>query len=121
MSDWTNLQNGKKHFLITGGAGFIGTNLADCLMSQGKPVLILDDLSRPGSDKNLEWLAAKHSPLLKFEFCDIRNFERVRACVHGAAAVFHFAAQVAVTHSLTNPQHDFEVNAKGTLNVLEAM
>ena len=118
---WANLPNGKRHILITGGAGFIGTNLADRLLSQGLNVIVLDDLSRPGSDKNLEWLADKHGSLLRFEHCDVRNFDSLRARVHGASVVFHFAAQVAVTDSLLRPRHDFDVNAKGTLNLLEAI
>lgn len=109
----------REHVLITGGAGFIGTNLADRLLSSGRPVLIYDDLSRPGSELNVEWLREKHGDSLQVEIADIRNRETLRAAVRSAHQVFHFAAQVAVTTSLTDPLHDFEVNVGGTLNVLE--
>jgi CDP-paratose 2-epimerase len=107
--------------LITGGAGFIGTNLADRLMSSGCPVLIYDNLSRRGSEINLDWLARKHGALLHAEVADVRDSAALRAAVREAKAVVHFAAQVAVTDSVVNPRNDFEVNAAGTLNVLEAI
>jgi len=107
--------------LITGGAGFIGSNLAERLLSSGHPVLIFDNLSRSGVENNLEWLFASHGNLLRFEQQDVRNFSALRLAAREAAAVFHFAAQVAVTDSLTDPRQDFEVNALGTLNLLEAL
>jgi len=107
--------------LVTGGAGFIGTNLADRLLSAGRRVRILDNLSRPGVESNLEWLQRKHGGRVAFELADVREAEAVRRAVRGAAAVFHFAAQVAVTTSLVDPLTDFEVNARGTVNVLEAV
>src|SRR3982751_3504411 len=107
--------------LITGGAGFIGTNLADQLLSCGQRVLLLDNLSRQGVENNLRWLLEKHPGLVDFELSDIRDAIAVRQAVREASAVFHFAAQVAVTSSLTAPMHDFDVNARGTLNVLEAI
>jgi CDP-paratose 2-epimerase len=109
------------HVLITGGAGFIGTNLAHRLLSAGTPVLIYDDLSRPGVEHNVAWLRQEHGSQLQVEIADIRNAEAVRAAVRSASQVFHFAAQVAVTTSLTDPRHDFEVNVGGTLNLLEAL
>lgn len=115
------LSVGKGQVLITGGAGFIGTNLADRLLSAGHKVLLFDNLSRRGSETNLAWLAAKHGSLLQFEKGDVRNFQGVRRAVRGASVVFHFAAQVAVTASLANPRYDFEVNAGGTLQLLEAI
>jgi CDP-paratose 2-epimerase len=107
--------------LITGGAGFIGTNLADRLLSSGQRVLIFDDLSRPGVEKNLHWLTEKHRDLLEFEVGDIRDPIAVRRVVRHAKTVFHFASQVAVTTSLVEPMRDFDINAHGTLNVLEAI
>jgi CDP-paratose 2-epimerase len=106
--------------LITGGAGFIGTNLADRLLSQGAPVLVFDDLSRPGVERNLEWLRTKHSARLQVEIADIRDASAVRRVVERADRIFHLAAQVAVTTSLVDPVRDFEINVRGTLNVLEA-
>ena len=106
--------------LITGGAGFIGTNLADRLLSQGAPVLVLDDTSRAGVERNLTWLRARHHGRLQVEIADIRDLSAVRRAVDRADRIFHFAAQVAVTTSLVDPLRDFEINARGTLNVLEA-
>src|SRR4051812_45938262 len=106
--------------LITGGAGFIGTNLAQRLLAGGKPRRNFGNLSRAGVERNLAWLEARHASQLEVEIADVRNSERVNAAMKDVTQVFHFAAQVAVTSSLTEPQHDFEVNARGTLNVLEA-
>jgi len=109
-----------KH-LVIGGAGFIGSNLSDSLLSSGESVTILDNLSRLGSQKNLEWLQSKHQNL-KFIKADIVNDqETLNQAVKSADRIYHLAAQVAVTTSVTNPRHDFEVNALGTLNVLEAL
>jgi CDP-paratose 2-epimerase len=110
-----------RYSLITGGAGFIGTNLAQRLLSKGESVLILDNLSRPGVEKNLTWLREQYGDRLKIQQADVRNLHAVRQAVQQASQVFHFAAQVAVTTSLTNPIEDFEVNARGTLNLLEAL
>jgi CDP-paratose 2-epimerase len=107
--------------LITGGAGFIGTNLAHRLASDGERVLIYDNLSRPGAERNLRWLLDNYGSRVQVEFADIRNPYALRRAVHHAKQVFHFAAQVAVTTSLANPRHDFDVNALGTLNLLEAL
>jgi CDP-paratose 2-epimerase len=107
--------------LISGGAGFIGTNLAHRLLSEGTPVLVLDNLSRPGVDRNLEWLCDTHGSLVKMDIADVRNAGAVRRAVAEASQVFHFAAQVAVTSSVVDPVTDFEINARGTLNVLEAI
>ncbi len=110
----------EKVVVITGGAGFIGSNLADALLSQGERVLVLDNLSRPGTEKNLRWLVSHHPKLLQVEIGDVRDAEVVRRAVKRAHTVFHLAAQVAVTSSLSDPEHDFAVNILGTLNVLEA-
>jgi CDP-paratose 2-epimerase len=122
-SDLRNRTNGhhRGHVLITGGAGFIGTNLADRLLSSDRQVLIYDDLSRPGSERNVAWLRASHGARLQVEIADVRNRDALRAAVRAAEQVFHFAAQVAVTTSLTDPLHDFEVNVGGTVNLLEAI
>ncbi|HEX6940810.1 MAG TPA: GDP-mannose 4,6-dehydratase [Longimicrobiales bacterium] len=106
--------------VITGGAGFIGSNLADVLLHAGERVIIYDNLSRPGTEKNLRWLVQRHPKALEVELADIRDAERVGRVVRRAHTVYHLAAQVAVTSSLTDPGHDFTVNAKGTLNVLQA-
>jgi CDP-paratose 2-epimerase len=107
--------------LITGGAGFIGTNLADRLLSEGQRVLIFDNLSRAGVERNLQWLQDQHGPLLEYENGDVRDADAIRGCVRRASAIFHFAAQVAVTTSLVDPITDFEINARGTLNILEEL
>jgi CDP-paratose 2-epimerase len=106
--------------LITGGAGFVGSNLANRLLGTGQPVLILDNLSRPGVEQNLAWLRDVHGSKLEVAIADVRDRKEVLAAVSRAHTVFHFAAQVAVTTSLEDPQADFEINAQGTLNVLEA-
>lgn len=120
MSKGGDKAGDRKTVLITGGAGFIGTNLADKLASSGRRVRVLDNLSRPGVEKNLAWLRETHGERIQFEKGDVRDPFAVRRAMAGAEAVFHFAAQVAVTTSLEDPVHDFEVNARGTVNVLEA-
>ncbi|GAC1650669.1 MAG: GDP-mannose 4,6-dehydratase [Herpetosiphon sp.] len=107
-----------KH-LITGGAGFIGCNLADAFLAAGEQVTILDNLSRPRTDQNLQWLRERHATV-GFVEADIRDAAAVAAAVNGHDVVFHLAGQVAVTTSVMDPRSDFEVNALGTLNVLEA-
>jgi CDP-paratose 2-epimerase len=107
-------------FLITGGAGFIGSNLSDALLSDGETVTIFDNLSRPGSRHNLDWLRGKHQSGLDVIAADIRDPAALQAAIAGIDCVVHLAAQVAVTTSILNPREDFEVNALGTLNVLEA-
>ena len=106
--------------LITGGAGFVGTNLADRLLRAGRRVRVLDDLSRAGVERNLRWLERAHGDRLQVEVADLRDAGAVRRSVRGAGEIFHFAAQVAVTTSLVDPREDFSINALGTLNVLEA-
>lgn len=106
--------------LITGGAGFIGCNLAHRLLGTGRRVRILDNLSRPGVEQNLQWLREQYGELLQATAADVRDPVAVSRAVAGCAHVFHFAAQVAVTTSLDDPREDFLVNAQGTLNVLEA-
>ncbi|MEA2790974.1 MAG: CDP-paratose 2-epimerase, partial [Acetobacteraceae bacterium] len=110
-----------KPLLIFGGAGFVGSNLADTVMSGGEDVIVFDNLSRPGVERNLNWLATRHGNRLHAVLGDLRDSVAVEAAVADAAAVVHLAAQVAVTASLTDPLEDFTVNAQGTLTILEAI
>jgi CDP-paratose 2-epimerase len=107
--------------LITGGCGFIGTNLAHALLQQGRSVLIYDNLSRAGVEANAHWLRDTHGDRVEIIVGDTRDASMLKAAVDRAGQVFHFAAQVAVTTSLVDPVHDFDVNARGTLNLLEAI
>jgi CDP-paratose 2-epimerase len=106
--------------LITGGAGFIGSNLANHFLNKGEEVVILDNLSRAGVARNLDWLSATHGNR-RFTCLqeDIRDAHAVADAVASADVIYHLAAQVAVTTSVEEPRCDFEVNALGTLNVLE--
>ena len=106
---------------ITGGAGFIGSNSADHFLNQGHQVTIYDNLSRPGAQLNLDWLRGRHGDRLSFVRGDIRDFDNLSAAIQGAGAVLHLASQVAVTTSVENPREDFEINALGTFNVVEAV
>jgi len=106
--------------LITGGAGFIGSNLAQRLIRQGQQVVIYDNLSRQGADKNLAWLQAEHGAGFTMLLADIRDAEALRRAAADVEIIYHLASQVAVTSSVQDPRHDFEVNALGTFNVLEA-
>jgi CDP-paratose 2-epimerase len=107
--------------LVTGGAGFIGSNLVNYLIDNGWEVILYDNLSRRGTDENLKWLKKRNkSKKLKVEIKDIRDFKSLKKQVEKADAVFHLAAQVAVTQAIKNPREDFEINALGSLNVLEA-
>jgi CDP-paratose 2-epimerase len=107
--------------LITGGAGFIGCNLADYHLLQGDDVVVFDDLSREGAQKNLDWLHERHDAML-FVQGDVRDYEDVRNSISADVdRVYHMAGQVAVTTSVQDPRKDFEVNALGTFNVLEAV
>ena len=106
--------------LITGGAGFIGSNLVHRLVREGHRVVVYDDLSRTGTDKNVAWLRAEHGDLWTLIQADIRDSESLRSAASGADVIYHLASQVAVTTSVQDPRHDFEVNAVGTFNVLEA-
>lgn len=112
---------GRRPVLVTGGAGFIGSNLADRLAQEGHDVLVLDALSRPGVERNLVRLLERHPRRLTAVTADIRDAEATAQAAHVARAVFHLAAQVAVTSSLSDPAHDFDVNLRGTLMLLEAL
>jgi CDP-paratose 2-epimerase len=109
--------------LITGGAGFIGCNLAQRLLERGHDVTIFDNLSRPRTQHNLDWLhslAGGTGGSLRFIQGDVRDAEALSAATPDAEAIFHLAGQVAVTTSVQDPLNDFTINALGTLNVLEA-
>ena len=106
---------------ITGGAGFVGCNSADHFLKQGHEVVIFDNLSRKGGDSNLRWLQEHHHEGLTFVQGDIRHYDSLAVAIPGAEVVLHLAAQVAVTTSVVNPREDFEINALGTFNVLEAV
>ena len=106
--------------LITGGAGFIGCNLAARLASDGVDVTVLDALARPGVERNLAWLQRTYGERIEAVRADVRDDAAVQQAAAGSDVVFHLAAQVAVTTSLVEPIDDFEINVRGTLNVLEA-
>jgi len=106
--------------LITGGAGFIGCNLAHRLIAEGHDVVVYDDLSRRGTEQNLAWLRAEHGSRWTLVRADVRDFETLCAAAAPAEIIYHLASQVTVTTSVQDPRHDFEVNALGTFNVLEA-
>ncbi len=110
-------------WLITGGCGFIGSNLADVLLRKGEQVILLDNLSRVGSTENLEWLRSLHGTDWAFVQADIRDADAVEKLIRefSPKAIAHLAGQVAMTTSIQNPRMDFEVNAMGTLNVLESV
>ena len=106
--------------LITGGAGFIGCNLADACIRAGHQVTLFDNLSRRGSEANLAWLRERHGEGFAFARGDIRDDAAVLEAAAGQGAIYHLAAQTAVTTSVSDPRTDFEINALGTLNLLEA-
>ncbi|WP_081689167.1 NAD-dependent epimerase/dehydratase family protein [Inquilinus limosus] len=112
---------GLRPVLVTGGAGFIGCNLADRLARDGHHVLVLDALARPGVERNLDWLRRTHPGRISAVIDDLRNGDAVAAAARKVQAVFHLAGQVAVTTSLDDPWTDFEVNIAGTLRLLEAL
>ncbi|HYL36152.1 MAG TPA: GDP-mannose 4,6-dehydratase [Bryobacteraceae bacterium] len=108
--------------IITGGAGFIGSNAASRYLRRGHRVVLVDNLCREGVERNLEWL--RPQGFLEFVRLDIRDSSEVARLFRehrDADQVLHLAAQVAVTTSVAEPRADFEVNALGTLNILEAM
>jgi CDP-paratose 2-epimerase len=110
-----------KNLLITGGAGFIGVNAAIAFARDGWKVTVLDNLSRTGAATNLEWLRGQAD--IQFVKCDIRDWIALDSTFkeNKYGAILHLAAQVAVTTSISNPREDFEINALGTFNLLEAV
>lgn len=130
------MKNTKQTILITGGAGFIGVNAANYFANNNWQVIVVDNLSRKGTDINLSWLLAQHqnnqavgaqsdssSMGLLFEKADIRDAAKMAQLLkqYQPQVVLHLAAQVAVTTSVTNPREDFDINALGSFNVLEAI
>lgn len=112
------------HVIVTGGAGFIGSNVSAAFLRDGQRVTVFDSLARPGSERNLDWLQSLASPgRLRFVSGDIRDADAVRAVVADPDVhiVYHFAAQTAVTYSLVEPREDLAVNLFGTHNVLESV
>jgi CDP-paratose 2-epimerase len=109
----------KNHILITGGAGFIGSNLAERLIAMGERVMIYDSLSRDGVDANLDRLTTLHPAGISVLIADLRDHDALAFAVEHARAVFHLAAQVAVTTSLEAPEEDFAVNCQSTVKLLE--
>lgn len=107
--------------LITGGCGFLGSNLAADALARGDELLVFDNLSRSGSRANLEWLQKQGK--FMFEHGDIRNQNDITRVVQSfkPEAVFHLAGQVAMTTSIANPRMDFEINVLGSHNLLEAV
>ncbi len=107
--------------LITGGAGFIGSNYASRCISRGDKIIIFDNLSRAGSKRNLAWLEDTYGKgSFDLVVGDVRDANAIQAAARNANRILHLAAQVAVTTSVTDPRNDFEINAQGTFNTLEA-
>jgi CDP-paratose 2-epimerase len=115
------LARGVRAKVVIGGAGFLGANLADALLPDGEDVIVFDNLSRDGVQSNLAWLKANHADRVHAVVADLRNDTAVGEVLADADAVFHLAAQVAVTTSIDDPAEDFAVNAQGTLTVLETL
>jgi len=108
-------------YLVTGGCGFVGSNIASRLIGRGDDVAIFDDLSRAGSESNLRWLRSLGTA--EFVRGDIRNTNDVEGMIRRIrpAVIFHLAGQVAMTTSLNDPRKDFEINVLGSVNLLEAV
>ena len=107
--------------LVTGGAGFIGSHAAHRFLSRGDEVIVYDNLSRRGGRSNLAWLAAQHGrDAVNLIEADVRDADRLAEAARGIDVIIHLAGQVTVTTSVTDPRGDFEDNALGTFNALEA-
>src|SRR5947209_13211552 len=110
-----------KKVLITGGSGFVGSNLAHGVIEAGNDVTIFDNLWRPGSERNLAWLRSAHGESgFRFLEGDVRDADSLMNAAVGAQVIYHTAGQTAVTTSVVNPREDFEINALGTFTALEA-
>lgn len=111
----------KRHYLVTGGAGFIGSNYVHRLLERGEKVTVFDNLSRGGAKRNLEWLHKTFGDgAFNLVVGDTRDAAAITEAAKDADAIFHLAGQVAVTTSVIDPRDDFESNALGTFNTLEA-
>jgi CDP-paratose 2-epimerase len=111
-----------KNYLVTGGAGFIGSNYVHRLLERGEAVTIYDNLSRAGGSKNLAWLKEKFGEgSSRLIVGDVADAALLVEAARDADVIVHLAGQVAVTTSVTNPREDFEANALGTFNALEAV
>lgn len=110
-------------YLLTGGCGFIGSNLADAVLAEGHEVAILDNLSRVGAKENLDWLRIRYGSEWQFIEGDIRNYDLISQLIkeYQPEVIAHLAGQVAATTSIQDPRYDFEVNVIGSINVLEAV
>lgn len=111
----------RRYILITGGAGFVGTNVALSYLQESQPVHIFDSLSRPGVEANIAELQERFPDRIRFTHADVRDRNEIKHAVGSAKAIYHLAAQVAVTTSLEDPLADLETNLLGTLNILEAV
>ena len=111
----------RRSILITGGAGFIGTNLAESYLAEGHPVHVFDNLARPGVERNISELQDQYGDYVQFTQADVSDKHEIEKAVAGASAVYHLAAQVAVTTSLQDPMSDLRTNLLGTLHILEAI
>src|SRR4030067_596495 len=111
----------QKNYLITGGAGFIGSNYTARILQRGENVTIYDNLSRAGGPLNLRWLEDSFGKgSFRMVEGDLRNAALLAANAQDADVIVHLAAQVAVTTSVIDPRDDFEINALGTFNMIEA-
>src|SRR5437899_1576729 len=109
-------------YIITGGCGFIGSNAASRCLRAGHQIVIVDNLSRPGAAKNLEWLQSQgRLEMVELDIRDTGGMSTLFRRHQDVDRILHLAAQVAVTTSVIDPRSDFEINALGTLNVLEGM
>ena len=110
-----------KNVLVTGGAGFVGCTLASRMIDAGHAVTVFDNLYRRGARLNLEWLYQQHGKhSFRTVIGDIRNHGEIGEAARGAQVIYHVAAQTAVTTSVKDPREDFEINALGTFNTIEA-
>jgi CDP-paratose 2-epimerase len=110
-----------RHYLITGGAGFIGSNCVARVLRSGASVTVYDNLSRAGGARNIAWLQSEFGPdAFELVVADLRDAAMLTASARNADVIIHLAGQVAVTTSVLHPRQDFEDNALGTFNVLEA-
>jgi len=108
-------------FLVTGGAGFIGCNYVHRLLGRGERVTVYDNLSRRGVEANVAWLRERHgADSFRLVVGDLRDYDTLAEATRGVDVVVHLAGQTAVTTSVVDPRSDFEDNALGTFNALEA-